>query len=193
MFSFGGQNVEEDLRGVRDSIREGRWGAALWHAKNYFDDMGGIVASGGYKPTVVKPPSTRGGGSIGNGGRGLAFRELPGGTGDAFSGHGKINPFGPTTKVPEGTTLTVWGNAGLELDNADGLLIEAGKFDQLPFMEGARSYLPGAEIPDLVLYPPDDAIFVLENSITVTRPTQVWQLLRPNMGHMQWSACLICK
>jgi hypothetical protein len=88
--------------------------------------------------------------------------------------------------------LTVWGNPGLQLDNADGLLIEAGKFEELPFMEGSRSYLPGAEIPDLVLHPPDDAIFVLENSITVTRPTQVWQLLRADMGHMQWSACLVC-
>lgn len=187
--SLGGENVEDDLRGVRDAIREGRWGAALWHAKLYFDDAGVIVASGGYRPTAVQPPATRG---IGRGGQGITFRELEGGTGDAFSGHGTINPFGPTTTVPPGTTLTVWGNPGLELDVADGVLIEAGKFDELPLMEGARSYLPGAEIPDLILHPPD-GIFVMKNSITVTRPTQVWQLLRPNMGHMQWSACLICK
>jgi len=58
-------------------------------------------------------------------------------------------------------------------------------------MSGAATYLPGAEIPNLILLPVDSKIdFIMANSITVQAPTALSDLLVPGMGAMRWAACL---
>jgi hypothetical protein len=48
--------------------------------------------------------------------------------------------------------------------------------------------LPGSEMPNLTLYPPD-GLALMGNPTTVTTPTNLDQLLSPDMGNVQWAAC----
>jgi RHS repeat-associated protein len=47
--SLGGEPIEAGLRGVRSSIREGRWLAAYWHLRGLSEDVGAIILLGGYR------------------------------------------------------------------------------------------------------------------------------------------------
>lgn len=128
--------------------------------------------------------------SLRNGFR-YAREVLEGGTGDAFAGHGELRYLQrpSTTTIPEGTTLTVWTEEGGTITDAVGNLIETGQFDRIPLSEGARSYLPRAEVPNYVLKAPT-RLRVYSASRTVEDATALSELLKENMGHCQWAACL---
>jgi hypothetical protein len=49
-------------------------------------------------------------------------------------------------------------------------------------MTGARSYLPGSQVPNLTLYPPTGLKYI-GNPITVSAPTTLNNLLVRNMGN----------
>lgn len=97
--------------------------------------------------------------------------------------------------VPEGTTITLPGRAGLILPDELGQAIELNDWEAVwanpewaELMEGSASHLPGAEVPDLLLRAPD-GIAVFENSIRVAADTPLSSMLRAKMGHMCWAAC----
>ncbi len=156
----------------------------------------------GRKVDGLGNPATRGGDDIGTGtvNTGLI------GDGQSFAGHGGIgiNSDGtlPTTIVPEGTSLTIPVGHNRGLNDTAGQLIESGDVTggmQLQnrlnnATDGSRTYLPGSEVPNYVLTEPDNPFFVnpvhpLQNSITVTKPTPLSDLLQPNMGCVNWAAC----
>lgn len=81
--------------------------------------------------------------------------------------------------------------ATTSLGDSLGNAIETGGNLQ-PFaaeMIGGRSFLPGAQVPNLTLYPPT-GLTIMGNPTTVTTPTPLGNLLRPNMGNVRWAACL---
>lgn len=119
--------------------------------------------------------------------------ELGAATADVvLSGHGGLEVAGDLMTVPEGTTVTTYtgfrGGISDELGNA----IETGG-DLTPFadqMEGAQSYLPGAQMPNYTLYPPD-GLTIMGNPVTVNVPTTLSDIIQANMGHVQWAACCV--
>ncbi len=77
-----------------------------------------------------------------------------------------------------------------------GQLIEQGRYAELMAnpkylarMEGAASFLPGAEVPNYTLAPPRE-LTVFSSSVTVNAPTLLGDLLTPEQGHIDWAACL---
>jgi hypothetical protein len=52
-----------------------------------------------------------------------------------------------------------------------------------------ETFRAGEQIQDYTLHPPD-GLNVVGSPITVTGPTQLSDLLQPNMGACHWAACL---
>ncbi len=140
---------------------------------------------------------TRGGGKLG------VTTAQEGGTGLSFAGHGGLSTEGTSLiTVPEGTSVTIWTRKGKTISDLMGQYIEKGRFDKIIRDEamlktmmgtenrlGAMTYLPGAKIPNFTLFSPGE-LTIMKESITVTQPTLLSNLLKPNMGHTQWAACL---
>jgi RHS repeat-associated protein len=137
-------------------------------------------------------------------GDGYASGILEGGTGRAFAGHGqyRFGTYPKDTIVPNGTTISVWTEPNVGISDSIGKLIEQGKYDELGQifrtnptaarnLTGARSYLPGAEVPNYHLLAPKD-LWIYRSSITVEDATPLSRLLQPNMGHLDWAACTMC-
>ena len=110
------------------------------------------------------------------------------GTGMPFAGHGIESSFLGTTIVPEGTTIMIPGQAGLLLTQRVGLAMEMGDLSAASALEGSTTYLPGAEIPNLLLRPLTE-MPTLSNSMTVTVDIPLSQLLKPGTGNVCWAAC----
>jgi RHS repeat-associated protein len=107
-----------------------------------------------------------------------------------LSGHGLYDSANGTVTVPSGTTVTLPTGLGNSISDSYGGAIESGS-SLTPFtseMTGAQSYLSGSQMPNLTLFPPD-GLNILGNSTTVSTPTNLDQLLSPDMGHVQWAAC----
>jgi Putative adhesin Stv domain len=97
-----------------------------------------------------------------------------------------------TVLVPEGTTFTQYTGLGNSISDALGNAIETGG-DLSAFegeMTGAQSFLPGAEVPNYSLYPPE-GLNIMGNPVTVTEPTLLSDILQPGLGHVQWAACCV--
>jgi hypothetical protein len=117
-----------------------------------------------------------------------------GGTGRAFAGHGEYRLGSGDATIPEGTTLTTWTQGGQGISDKMGQLIESGDYQTLvkqfpERVEGATSWLPGAQVPNYTLKAPD-RLNIMGNSITVGEATPLTDLLQPGMGHMDWAACM---
>ena len=97
------------------------------------------------------------------------------------------------TTVPKGTSLTTWAGHDQEILDSVGNLVETGQFDKIPLssVEGAKTFLPGAKVPNYTLLPPE-GLRILGNPTTVKAPTMLSDLLQPNAGNVQWAACLKC-
>lgn len=89
----------------------------------------------------------------------------------------------------------------MKLSDRVGQLIENGQYDDLMQLamkdrrvmqqiEGAASYLPGSRVPNYTLRTPDN-LTIFQRSLTVDSSTQLSQLLRPGMGHVEWAACTV--
>jgi filamentous hemagglutinin len=133
------------------------------------------------------------------GGSAYAASVRPGGSGRAFAGHGEYRYGAGDFVVPEGTSVTLWTDIGVGIPDDMGRAIESGQYwaiannpKWLSLMEGAQTYLPGEVIPNLTLKTPN-RLNILANSITVDRTTNLDQLLKPGMGHLDWAACIVCR
>jgi len=111
-----------------------------------------------------------------------------------LSGNGMYDAANGTVTVPSGTSVTLPTALGNCISDAYGGAIESGA-DLTPFgheMNGATTYLPGSDMPNMTLYPPD-GLHIMGNPPTVASPTNLDQLLSPNMGNVQWAACCSVK
>lgn len=103
-----------------------------------------------------------------------------------FSGHGGYNPKNRTLIVPEGTEITFYSAHGASISDDLGNAIETGQDVSNVFQ---RSYGPGGVIPNYTLVPPDEDLNILGDPVTVTKPTNLSELLKPGMGKVHWAAC----
>ncbi|MHC9292580.1 putative adhesin [Mycobacterium sp. LTG2003] len=103
-----------------------------------------------------------------------------------LSGHGNYYSIDGTTRVPPGTTFTVYAEHGSPITGSLGNLIETGGDTSRVY---SRTYYPGEEIPNYTLEPPD-GLDIKGSPHTVDRPTLLSDLLRPNMGNVDFAACL---
>jgi RHS repeat-associated protein len=112
---------------------------------------------------------------------------------NVLSGHGGYDPANGTTTIPANTSFTTWTAHGNSISDTLGNAIETG--GSITYQEygdqiaGAKTYLPGAEVPNYTLFPPD-GLNIAGNPTTVTNPTNLSQLLSPNQGNVNWAACL---
>jgi RHS repeat-associated protein len=100
-----------------------------------------------------------------------------------FSGHGALKPSARQFEVPEGTCVNMYCPHGDTIMDSLGNKIETGA-PATP----TQVYPAGSRIPDYTLYPPS-GLTIQGNPITVTRPTRLKGLLKPNMGTCHWAAC----
>jgi len=123
------------------------------------------------------------------------------GDGKSIAGHGTINEnldgSLPMTVVPEGTSITIPIGQGNELYDEAGQLIESGDiFSGMNFqfeldpdsITGAQTFLEGAEVPNYLVHPGPD-LNLLEGSVMVPAPTNLSDILQPNMGCMNLATC----
>jgi RHS repeat-associated protein len=126
------------------------------------------------------------------GGLSAAAGGLMGAATDAtvLSGHGMYDAANGMTTIPSGTTFTMPTGLGNTISDAYGGAIESGA-NLSPFtneMTGAQSYLSGSQAPNLTLYPPE-GLNIQGSPTTVSTPTNLNQILQPDMGNVQWAAC----
>jgi hypothetical protein len=110
-----------------------------------------------------------------------------------LSGHGAYDLANGTTTIPENTSFTTWTAHGNSITDELGNAIESGSpitFEQFgDQITGARTYLPGSTVPNYTLFPPD-GLNLVGNPTTVEIPTNLSDLLSPNLGNVNWAACL---
>lgn len=97
------------------------------------------------------------------------------------------------TVVPEGTSFTTYTEYGNTITDRLGNHIETGKEISLSNFRsdeiaGARTYLPGAKVPNYTLYPPE-GLNIMGNPTTVSSPQTLKTMLKPNMRNVKWAAC----
>jgi hypothetical protein len=130
-----------------------------------------------------------------------AKRVISGGTGRSFAGHGMNN--GGEFILPEGTSLSVWQQDNRKLPEFIARAIEDGNYEALAeiasknkrvaeILEGAKTYLPGSTMPDYMLLRPDRMMSVRSNSMTVSTPHYLSDMIEPGMGNLDWAACTVC-
>ena len=89
--------------------------------------------------------------------------------------------------VPEGTSLTTYAPHGASITDELGNAIETGSGLENSVFQ--QTFGPGEAVPNYTLHPPD-GLSIVGNPVTVSEPTQLSELLQPNMGACSWAACL---
>jgi RHS repeat-associated protein len=113
-----------------------------------------------------------------------------------LSGHGAFNPKNGMFTVPEGTSVTVFTEHGKPITDKLGQYIETGRQITLddfgPQLYGAKTYLPGSQMPNYTLYPSwfPPKLKIMGNPTTVYRPMKLSKLITENQGNVKWAACL---
>ncbi len=102
-----------------------------------------------------------------------------------FSGHGGYEIGSGITAIPDGTSLTVYSKFGSTISDELGNMIETGANLSNVY---SRTYGTGDRLPNYTLYPPE-GLNIKGTPITVDSPTQLSDLLNPNMGECHWAAC----
>jgi len=103
--------------------------------------------------------------------------------GTVFSGHGAHS--NQVTKVPEGTSVTVYSGPGGSITDRLGNKIETGG-DLTKVTK--KTYGSGELMPDNILYEPK-GLDIKGNPVTVEKPTTLSEMLKPDMGECHWAAC----
>jgi len=176
-------------------------------------EAGGTPANDAEASTSIRIAQTRGKPS---GVQLSKFKTVPGGQGN-FVGHGTLSPGAGTVTTPNGTSLVIPADNVRILDVTGQILergawweieaIATGKWANIPVfqgltpdiqqalasrivrdVEGMRVCLPGDLIENYTLDWPK-GLTVHENSSTVGEPTDLGELLEPNMGCKIWAAC----
>ncbi|MCG7524188.1 ricin-type beta-trefoil lectin domain protein [Streptomyces sp. OfavH-34-F] len=157
---------------------------------------GGKAGSG--KPGGSAGGSSRSkGGSSGDGGAGKASRGSDEGSSlsrssgrpdneEVFAGHGDWSLRDGWTRIPENTSLAVYGEKGRTISDYTGFRVEVGDPSVLP----TRVYGPGEWVRNYQLHPVTPDLVVHSASTTVDARTSLSGLLRPGMGRVHWAACL---
>jgi RHS repeat-associated protein len=101
-----------------------------------------------------------------------------------FSGHGGIRVGDTSTvAIPPGTHLHFYVPHSRKFSDA-----RANHVEFYGDLAPVESFGPGQEVPNYYLTPPR-RLRVIGTPVTVTRPTRLSQLLRPNQGNVHWAAC----
>jgi RHS repeat-associated protein len=156
----------------------------------------GLIGGGG--GNVVNEFGAGYGGSADLAQGGTAGAELPtasdgaansgSGPSQIFSGHGLYDAANGLVTIPDGTSVSVFGAHGSALPDSIGGLLDQGILPSADQIVGGQTYLPGAQIPNYTLFPPD-GLSIMGSPTTVTSPTTLAELLTPNQGNVWWSAC----
>ncbi|MHB1910620.1 MAG: putative adhesin [Acidimicrobiales bacterium] len=81
-----------------------------------------------------------------------------------------------------------WARAGGLLVVAElGNAIETGSGLERSVFQ--QTFGPGEQVPNYTLHPPE-GLNIAGKPVTVSEPTQLSELLQPNMGACSWAACL---
>jgi RHS repeat-associated protein len=98
-----------------------------------------------------------------------------------FSGHG--GPADGTTVVPPKTSIAFYGRGPLLKDEV-GNEIETGNPTPV------KIFNSGDDVPNYTLTPPTGLrVLGMPRTVTVTTPTKLSDLMKPNMGLIHWAAC----
>jgi hypothetical protein len=103
-----------------------------------------------------------------------------------FSGHGSYDPADGEVVVPRGSSVTVYAEHGSTITDALGNLIETGGDASSVY---SRTFYPGEPVPNYTLHPPD-GLNIHGAPYTVEISTQLSDILRENMGDIDFAACL---
>ena len=87
--------------------------------------------------------------------------------------------------MPDGTSLTVYSKFGSTISDPLGNVVETGGDLSKVYK---RTYGPGERMPNYSLHPPD-GLDIKGTPTTVTKSTEVSELLEPDMGECHWAAC----
>jgi RHS repeat-associated protein len=93
-------------------------------------------------------------------------------------------------EVPEGTTITFYATHGMTISDPLGNAIES---NTVPYKQYSETYGPGELVPNYRLSPPTGLHIKYrlgDGNVTVDSPTMLEDLLKPNMGPVDWAACL---
>jgi Putative adhesin Stv domain len=103
-----------------------------------------------------------------------------------FSGHGSYDPADGEVALPSGTSVTVYAEHGSKITDALGNLIETGGDASRVY---SRTFYPGETVPNYTLHPPE-GLNIHGAPYTVEASTQLSNILRENMGDIDFAACL---
>ncbi len=109
----------------------------------------------------------------------------PGGR-TVISGHGSYSPSSGAARMPEGTSVTTYTPHGSSITDDLGNAIETGSSNRIVYSE---TFGPGSRIPDYTVHPPGD-LNIVGSPVTVSKPTQLSELLKPGMGECHLAICL---
>ncbi len=147
--------------------------------------LGVSVYSGGLAFSTRAIP-TFAGFSVAGGSRIGGRTVLSGHGGYEVVGKGKTHPIGTgIITVPEGTSVTVYSRFGTPISDSLGNAIELNRVRAGAY---TKTYMPGSRMPNFTLAPPN-GLNIQGNPITVSQPTRLNYLLRPNMGACHFAAC----
>jgi hypothetical protein len=103
-----------------------------------------------------------------------------------FSGHGSYNPADGEVALPRGTSVTIYAEHGSKITDALGNLIETGGDASRVY---SKTFYPGETVPNYTLHPPE-GLDLHGAPYTVQTSTQLGDILRENMGDIDFAACL---
>lgn len=102
-----------------------------------------------------------------------------------FSGHGNYSPHNGDFVVPNGTSITLYSEHGASISDGLGNVIETGGDVSKVFKQ---TYEAGSRIPDYTLSKPT-GLAIQGSPVTVSKPTQLSDLVKEGMGNCHWAAC----
>ncbi|MFD7819673.1 putative adhesin [Streptomyces sp. NPDC059698] len=145
--------------------------------------LGGLT---GWRKTAVAPELR--GHSIPSHGKGVgpARVRIPGGRPDGqavIAGHGAYIRGTGDTQMPSGTWGYLYVEDGKMLGQPVGLAVEQGKK-----VKPTEIFGPGKDIPNYTVFPGTD-LRMMSGSITVSKPTLLSDILKPNMGPVHMAFC----
>ncbi len=147
-----------------------------------------LGALGGAASGLVGPATTRGSTpTFGPGaGAGRAESVTRAGRTDQSSvitGHGYYVRGSGDFQVPQGTWLYFYTQDGRRLSDSIGLAVETGQG-----IRPVEIFVPGSMVPDYTVAPPS-GLNISGQSISVTEPTRLSNIVRPNMGPCHAAIC----
>lgn len=136
----------------------------------------------------------------------VAKEVLPGGSRRAIAGHGSRDYPRTDMVIPDGTAVTAL-REGVKVDDDIGRMLERNDWEAIynvlidessdeavrrsMQVQGLSTYLPGAKMPNYTVAPPGPELplTILENSVTVGKPTRLSNLIQEDQGCIVLATC----